>query len=87
MDKIVPRPCPGKEDDFNEKHGTSGFVIFLAVVLPFLAAGGIGYWVWKNWSSKGFGQIRLGETCKFLCSRVHLFPFLPIPERSTRMRD
>ncbi|KAF2733241.1 vacuolar protein sorting/targeting protein 10 [Polyplosphaeria fusca] len=53
-------PCPGYEDDFERKHGISGFGIFLAVVLPFLAAGGIGWYVWKNWDGK-FGRIRLGE--------------------------
>jgi len=62
MDKIVMKPCAGKEDEFNKKHGTSGFVIFLAVVLPFILAGGVGYWVWQNWTAKGFGQIRLGES-------------------------
>jgi hypothetical protein len=53
-------PCPGKEDEFEKKRGTSGFVIFLAVVFPIAAAAGVGYWVWRNWASK-FGQIRLGE--------------------------
>ncbi|KAF1969163.1 vacuolar protein sorting/targeting protein 10 [Bimuria novae-zelandiae CBS 107.79] len=54
-------PCPGKEDEYERKHGVSGFVIFLAVVLPFAAAGGIGYYVWRNWDGK-FGRIRLGES-------------------------
>ena len=39
----------------------SGFTIFLAVVIPFLAAGGIGYYVWRNWDGK-FGRIRLGDS-------------------------
>jgi len=54
-------PCPGFEDEFEKKHGVSGFGIFLAVVIPFAAAGGIGYYVWRNWDGK-FGRIRLGET-------------------------
>jgi hypothetical protein len=55
-----PHPCPNHEAEFENKHGTSGFVIFLAVVLPFAAAGGIGYYVWRNWDGK-FGRIRLGD--------------------------
>ncbi|KAK7178988.1 Vacuolar protein sorting/targeting protein 10 [Paraphaeosphaeria sporulosa] len=53
-------PCPGHEEEYEKKHGVSGFVIFLAVILPFAAAGGIGYYVWRNWDGK-FGRIRLGE--------------------------
>lgn len=53
-------PCPGFEDDFERKHGIGGFSLFLAVVIPFLAAGGIGYYVWRNWDGK-FGRIRLGD--------------------------
>ena len=53
-------PCPGYEDEFEKEHGMSGLSIFLAVVIPFAAAGGIGYYVWRNWGSK-FGRIRLGD--------------------------
>ncbi|KAH9873953.1 vacuolar protein sorting/targeting protein PEP1 [Plenodomus lingam] len=61
MDQIGEvHACPGFEEEFEKKHGLSGFGIFLAVVLPFLAAGGIGYYVWRNWDGK-FGRIRLGE--------------------------
>ncbi|CAI6277211.1 unnamed protein product [Periconia digitata] len=54
-------PCPGHEEEFERKHGVSGFVIFLAVVLPFAAAAGIGYYVYRHWDGK-FGRIRLGES-------------------------
>ena len=54
-------PCPGHEKEYEEKHGVSGFVIFLAVIIPFAAAGGIGYYVWQHWDGK-FGRIRLGDT-------------------------
>jgi hypothetical protein len=54
-------PCPGFEDEFERKHGLSGFGIFVAVILPFMAAGGIGYYVWRNWDGK-FGRIRLGDS-------------------------
>lgn len=33
----------------------------MAIFLPFAAAGGIGYYVWRNWDGK-FGRIRLGES-------------------------
>jgi hypothetical protein len=56
-----PHPCPGFEDDFQKKHGISGFGIFMAVVIPFAAAGGIGYYVWRHWDGK-FGRIRLGDS-------------------------
>ncbi|KAG9188424.1 vacuolar protein sorting/targeting protein 10 [Alternaria panax] len=53
-------PCPGFEEDFRKKHGIGGFSLFLAIVLPFAAAGGVGYYVWKHWDGK-FGRIRLGD--------------------------
>ena len=54
------QPCPGFEEDFQKKHGIGGFSLFLAIILPFAAAGGIGYYVWKHWDGK-FGRIRLGD--------------------------
>jgi len=53
-------PCPGWENEYDKKHGISGFGLFLAIVLPILAASGVGYWVWMNWDGK-FGRIRLGD--------------------------
>lgn len=64
MDKSVSRPCPGKGDEFNKKHGISALGLFFAIIIPFAVAGAIGYYVWKNWTSK-FGQIRLGEQSTF----------------------
>lgn len=52
------------EDEFNKKHSTSAIGLFFAIIIPIAAAAGVGYWVWRNWASK-FGQIRLGEQCKF----------------------
>jgi hypothetical protein len=63
MDKSIPYPCPGHEDDFQKKHGVSGVAIFFAIIIPIAVAAGVGHWVWRNWTSK-FGQIRLGEQCK-----------------------
>lgn len=60
-----PKPCPGKEDKFQEKHGIGAFGVFLVVTVPILAACGAGYWVWQNWNYRGFGQIRLGEQSTF----------------------
>ncbi|KAF2187204.1 vacuolar protein sorting/targeting protein 10 [Zopfia rhizophila CBS 207.26] len=53
-------PCPGFEEEFQRKHGISGFGLFMAIVIPFAAAGGIGYYIWRNWDGK-FGRIRLGD--------------------------
>ncbi|KAI6854545.1 Oligoxyloglucan reducing end-specific cellobiohydrolase [Hortaea werneckii] len=52
-------PCPGKEAEFERKHGISGTGLFFAIVIPIAAAAGVGYWVWKNWDGK-FGRIQLG---------------------------
>ncbi|KAK4150558.1 hypothetical protein C8A00DRAFT_36836 [Chaetomidium leptoderma] len=53
-------PCRGHEDEFERKHAVSGFVLFLAILVPFALAGAAGWYVWRNWSGK-FGQIRLGD--------------------------
>ncbi|KAI0196247.1 hypothetical protein EV127DRAFT_331292 [Xylaria flabelliformis] len=53
-------PCPGHEEEFEEKHGVSGVAIFFAVVVPIAFAALVGWWVYNNWQGK-FGQIRLGE--------------------------
>jgi len=58
-------PCPGKEDEFTRKRGISGTGLFFAIVLPFAAAAGIGYYVYRNWE-KPFGAIRLGDTASAL---------------------
>ncbi|KAK4540808.1 hypothetical protein LTR36_008885 [Oleoguttula mirabilis] len=53
------RPCPGHDEEYQERHGISGIGLFFAIVLPIAAACGVGYWVWRNWDGK-FGRIRLG---------------------------
>ncbi|KJZ78390.1 Vacuolar protein sorting protein 10 [Hirsutella minnesotensis 3608] len=61
LDKTTDEhPCQGHEEEFEKKHRTSGFVIFLAVVIPFALAGAAGWYVYRNWDGK-LGQIRLGE--------------------------
>lgn len=54
-------PCPGFEDEFQRKHGIGGFGLFMAIVVPFAVAGGVGYYVWKHCDGK-FGRIRLGDS-------------------------
>lgn len=57
-----PVACPGKEKQFNKKHGgISGFGIFLATTFSLCAASAIGYYVWTQISNGRFGTIRLGE--------------------------
>ena len=57
-------PCPGKEAEFRKKSAVSTFRIFFAITIPFALAGGIGFYVWRNWDGK-FGRIRLGESSAF----------------------
>lgn len=52
--------CPGKEEEFAERHRLSGIGLFFAITIPFALAGAAGWWVYRNWSGK-FGQIRLGD--------------------------
>ena len=48
-------------EDLQRSKGLSGFWFFvLVILLPFGVAGGVGWWVWKNWDGK-FGRIRLGD--------------------------
>ncbi|KAI9701901.1 MAG: vacuolar protein sorting/targeting protein PEP1 [Candelina mexicana] len=54
-------PCPGREEQFAEKHAIGGMALFFAIITPFTFAGAIGYWVWRNWDGK-FGRIKLGES-------------------------
>lgn len=60
-----PKPCPGKEDEYHKKHGIGAIGLFFAIFIPIAAAAGVGYWVWRNWTYAGFGQIRLGEQSTF----------------------
>lgn len=60
MDIITSHPCPGKEPQYDQKHGISGAGLFFAITLPIAAAAGAGYWVWTNWDGK-FGRIQLGD--------------------------
>ncbi|KAI1811465.1 Oligoxyloglucan reducing end-specific cellobiohydrolase [Poronia punctata] len=60
-DKVYKvHPCPGHEEEFEKKHGVSGWAIFFAVMTPIILASLVGWWVYNNWQSN-FGQIRLGE--------------------------
>jgi Sortilin, neurotensin receptor 3, C-terminal len=57
-------PCPGHEEQYEEKHRISGVALFFAIALPLLAAAAVGWYVWRNWDGK-FGQIRLGDGSSF----------------------
>lgn len=56
--------CAGKEEEYERRRRTSGWAVFFAIIIPFALAGGIGWWVYRNWNGK-FGQIRLGESNTF----------------------
>ena len=61
FDKQAPEHiCPGKEEEYAEKHRISGVGLFFAITVPFAVAAAAGWYVYNNWSHK-FGQIRLGE--------------------------
>ena len=65
LDKDRVNPCPNRLGDFNKKYGLSGAALFFAIVTPIAVAAGVGYWVWREYTSgrlQGFGQIRLGES-------------------------
>ena len=80
-DKLRSRPCPGHEADYDKKHGISGLGLFFAILIPFLAAGGIGYYAWTNWRHKlsGFGQIRLGESVSTSTFGDRASPLITVP--------
>lgn len=61
MDRRKSRPCPGKQEEYDKKHGISGIGLFFAIAIPIMVAGGVGYYVYTIWDGK-FGQIRLGES-------------------------
>jgi len=80
LDRINTLPCPGKEEQYEKKHGISGVGLFFAIVTPIAAAALIGYFVYTRWDGK-FGQIRLGETSgrsEGLLSRDSLLITVPI---------
>ncbi|EAL84891.1 vacuolar protein sorting/targeting protein PEP1 [Aspergillus fumigatus] len=60
LDHVVSKPCPSKEKEYEKKHGISGTGLFFAIMIPLVAAAGVGYYVYARWDGK-FGQIRLGE--------------------------
>ncbi|RDW64289.1 vacuolar protein sorting/targeting protein 10 [Aspergillus mulundensis] len=61
LDHQVSVPCPGKQEEYDKKHGISGTALFFAIVTPIALAGAVGYFVYTRWDGK-FGQIRLGES-------------------------
>ncbi|KKK22888.1 hypothetical protein P175DRAFT_0448026 [Aspergillus ochraceoroseus IBT 24754] len=61
LDHLERKPCPGKHEEFDKKHGISGVGLFFAIVTPITVAVAVGYYAFTRWDGK-FGQIRLGET-------------------------
>jgi hypothetical protein len=64
LDKITSMPCPGHEREYEKKHGMGGVALFFVIIIPIIAAAGVGYWVYNRWLSGNignFGQIRLGD--------------------------
>lgn len=61
LDKGEAKPCPGHEDEFNEKHGASGWAIFFGIIFALGGAGAIGWYVWNRWTGK-FGYVMLQQS-------------------------
>lgn len=68
LDHWEVKPCPGKEDKFNRKHGTglSGFNLLLVVLVPAAAFAFASWFVYekgirRNGGFARFGQIRLDD--------------------------
>ncbi|KAL4961906.1 vacuolar protein sorting/targeting protein 10 [Aspergillus stella-maris] len=80
LDHRVSHACPGKEEEFDKKHGISGTGLFFAIVTPIAVASAIGYYIYSRWDGK-FGQIRLGESgfeSQGLLSRDSMLVKIPI---------
>ncbi|KAL2819880.1 hypothetical protein BDW59DRAFT_151241 [Aspergillus cavernicola] len=79
LDHLVPQPCPGKEEEYDQKHGISSIGLFFAIVTPIALAGVVSYYLYTRWDGK-FGQIRLGDTSgsQGLLSRDSLLIMIPI---------
>ncbi|KAL5333603.1 hypothetical protein BJX70DRAFT_380489 [Aspergillus crustosus] len=80
LDHRVSRPCPGRQEEFDQKHGIGGVGLFFAIVTPIVVGGGVGYYLFTRWDGK-FGQIRLGETSagsQGILSRDSLLISVPI---------
>lgn len=60
LDMSTAHPCPGKEEEFNERRGLHGFALLCVIFFPIAAAAAIGYYIYRRSEGK-FGQIRLGE--------------------------
>jgi hypothetical protein len=80
LDHQTAKPCPGKQQEYDKKHGISGIGLFFAIVAPIAVAGAVGYYIYTKWDGK-FGQIRLGETStgtQGILSRDSLLVTVPI---------
>lgn len=81
LDSYSTIPCPGHEEQYAKKHGISGVGLFFAVVIPFLAAGALGYYAWTRWRHQlsGLGQIRLGESAGGMSLTDRDSPLIRVP--------
>ncbi|AOA64001.1 Putative membrane glycoprotein [Komagataella phaffii CBS 7435] len=65
LDKVEPKPCPGREESFREKYGgLRGLGLVVAALAGLGVVGFIGLVLYKYYDSK-FGQIKLGEEGNF----------------------
>ena len=77
-----PKKCPGMDEEFYKKYGTSGWLIFFIVVICVGAAGGIGWFIYTRFLAGGqIGRIHLGDSdgIASTTSRMHF----PMPNFDT----
>lgn len=63
LDKYEPKPCPGKELEYNKEHGTgiSGFNLFIVIFVPVLAFVFALWFVYDKGIRRNGGFARLGQ--------------------------
>ncbi|KAK9455647.1 hypothetical protein V1511DRAFT_306532 [Dipodascopsis uninucleata] len=62
LDVSTAYPCPGKDNEFNNRHrGIGAIAIFLLILLPVAMSGMVLYVLYNHYYGR-YGQIRLGDT-------------------------
>ncbi|CDR41164.1 CYFA0S06e02960g1_1 [Cyberlindnera fabianii] len=65
FDKVEAQPCPGKEDEFKQKHkGLTGLSLFLVIVIPIGGVATVLYVIYHHYVGR-YGQIKLGDEQEF----------------------
>lgn len=61
FDKVEPKACPGKEEEFERRHkGLTGLALFFVIIIPILGAGVLVFVIYNHYVGR-YGQIKLGD--------------------------